>query len=482
MFTDFGPDDDHQDLFTFTHASFREYFGALYFVRTHSDVNGVVDHLYPLVKEGKSEIYAQVCCALFQQGRLAGASAVVIEIVKRLKADFPVPLDKDLRIILRGQDHDEVYRVRSVGSAYLAGIADGISLSPDATRALVRLALEQTAVGDSAAVARMLDPSYRHHESILELMVEDLIASAAPCAPRRSPAARSGSRPTHAICWPGQRKGVPIRRKAVESLNEVVKAIGPYLKRYDGVLDIEYAMLLQSGNTGSEDFVDLDGPQFCRVFAFLFEQYTVPIPGVGPSSTIRWVFDSFRSAHREAMPVVWVAAFLRSFGAAVEAHLDRLYELPLPSHAAIADFGFEAVTARIVTYPLACRSMLLFLVAAQMELNERLDPVSVYSVDRREVERWAGQVGVTPVEPLLRSGEMPPPATVVAGSWGAALPALRSLGTGKSRPRLAAHHRFQPYTTGHPGLDRPPNKPVRRPVSQFRGGAPERFELSLHGF
>ncbi|MFI5585796.1 NACHT domain-containing protein [Amycolatopsis sp. NPDC051758] len=394
MFTDFGPDKDHKDLFTFTHASFREYFGALYFVRTNPDVEGVVDHLYPLVKEGKSEIYAQVCCALFEQGRLSGASTVVTTIADRLKADFPVLLDQDLRSIFEGRKRDQVDQVRSVGSAYLAGMADGIPLSPDATRSLVKLALEQTALGDSAAVARLLDPSYRHHESILELMVEDLIASVDALRVEAF-ARRQVWFAIHArYLLAGAAQGVPIRRKAVESLNGVVKAIGPYLKRYDGVLDIEYAMLLQSGNTDSANFVELDGAQFCQVFAFLFEQYTVPIPGVGPSSTIRWVFDSFRSEHREAMPVARVAAFLRDFGGAIDACLDRLYELPLPAHASIADFGFEAVMARIVTYSVECRSTLLFLVAAQMELNERLDPTSNYSVDRGEVERWAGQVGV----------------------------------------------------------------------------------------
>ncbi|UOX92474.1 NACHT domain-containing protein [Amycolatopsis sp. FBCC-B4732] len=394
MFTDFGPGDDHRDLFTFTHASFREYFGALYFVRTHPDVESVVAHLYPLVRDGKSEIYAQVCCALFEQGRLSGASSVISAIVERLKADYPVLLDRDLRAIGTGQDRAHVDRVRSVGSAYLAGMADGLPLSPEATRSLVRLALEQTALGDSASVARLLDPAYRHHESILELMVEDLIASVGALRGEAF-ARRQVWFAIHArYLLAGAAQGVPIRRKAVESLNGVVKAIGPYLKRYDGVLDIEYAMFVQSGNTESENFVKLDGSQFCQVFAFLFEQYTVPIPGVGPSSTIRWVFDSFRSEHREAMPVARVAAFLRSFGAAVDAHLDRLYELSPPQHAAIADFGFEAVLARIAAYPVECRSSLLFLIAAQMELNERLDPVSTYSEDRGVVEGWARQVGV----------------------------------------------------------------------------------------
>ncbi|MER7863436.1 NACHT domain-containing protein [Amycolatopsis japonica] len=432
MFTDFGPDGSHKDLFTFTHASFREYFGALYFVRTSRDARGLVEHLFPLMEQGKSEVYSQVCCALFDDVILAGASEVVLGLVTMLEEKHPHPLLEFRKWQGEvGQDADDrpdgrkmedrrrrTYRIRSVSSGYLAGIVNCLpALSSDAMGALVSLSVAQVTLGDSAAIARLLDPASKHHVSILEMLSEDLSSSISMTMDKSS----TQRQVWFAIHAPYLLANVSsfaytIKPKAVEALNDVVRTVGPYLKRYDGRFDIEYAMLIESG-AADRDFAGIEAGQFCDVFTFLFNEYLMPIKGLGPPSVAVWIFDAFRSSRREVMPVARVVRFLRNFGKAISEHCDRLYDIPLPVHAKFLAIDFESMLRRIFGYSLECRVGLIFLIAAQVELNQRLDPMSKDGVSRNAVGEWAARMGITDLPAAWVRGEIDfwcPPGQEVA--------------------------------------------------------------------
>ncbi|MFC9895608.1 NACHT domain-containing protein [Nocardia sp. NPDC127579] len=397
IFTDIGLDRNDRDLFTFTHASFREYFGALYFVRTHQSVHAVVDHLYPLVTAGKSEIYAQVCCALFEERSLAGASDVIAAMVDKLRGDFPASRHSTYSD-MRGRSADESRRMtkRRVGAAYLAGIANCVPLSTAAMRSLLRFALEQLTFDDSAAVARLLDPVSKHHQAIIELLAEDFTKNIVelPAEPTTRRQLWFAIHARYLLAAPGP---AVIKPRAVVAINQVTLAVGPYLRKFAGNLDIEYVMLLQSGHADLDQFTGLSEVRFDKVFVFLFEQYVSPLSTLGPTSMAEWIFDSFASHRRSVMPVARVAMFLRCFEAGLREQLKSLGAHSIPDHPAVAvdHFDYFPLLKRVAGYAVECRTALLFLVAARVELNEKLVP-SVPVTPRATVAEWARDLRVAP--------------------------------------------------------------------------------------
>ncbi|WP_370964850.1 NACHT domain-containing NTPase [Amycolatopsis sp. cg9] len=413
MFTDVGPDPQHRDLFTFTHASFREYFGALYFVSTNRDAQSLVDHIFPLMEQGKSEIYAQVCCTIFDDALLSGASDVMLGLIRKLDEQQPHPIlnhsEWQRRFDIKdgagstsrkenelADKREETSRIRSVAAAYLAGIANCLpSLSADAMSTLVGLAVAQTTLGDSAAIARLLDPASKHHEPILEILADHL---------SRSMAAAADTRTTRRQVWFALHApyllanmssfAYPIKPTAVKALNKVVNTVSPHLKKYDGKFDVDYAMLIQSGSGTHRRLCDLDASEFCSVFSFLFDEYVLPIDGLGPRSVAIWVYDSFRGKRRETTPVARAARFLKNLGEGLIRHQSSLFDIPLPSHPAYAEHDFRSISERITAYPDSCRTALLFLIAAQIELNQQLDPMLKNDVSRKDLGQWAARLRV----------------------------------------------------------------------------------------
>ncbi|MEV6621584.1 NACHT domain-containing protein [Amycolatopsis sp. NPDC051106] len=383
IFTDFGPDRNNEDLFTFTHASFREYFAALYFVRTNRDAAKVVDHLYPLVESGRSEIYAQVCCSLFEDALLSGASAVVIGLIDLLEQTHPAASINGITEELRSTR----LRCRSVGSVYLTGIANCVSLTAEALDDLAGLAIDEIALGNTAAAARVLDPAFKHHEAMLTLLTNDLARG--DYSRLNDAIVRRARFAVHAgyLLAAGQQH-VTVKRP---TLDKLAASVGSAILAGHGELGLRYALRLESGAIDGDEFAALEPAQLAKTFSFFFGTYALPAGTLGPGSVATWILDCFQIEHRAAMPVARVVALLKKLHAGVAGRAECLLNMELPELKESV-FLTRRQFQRAAMYSVECRSAMLLVLIAQAELNERLQHRAFL---RATLVDWAHQLGST---------------------------------------------------------------------------------------
>jgi hypothetical protein len=399
IFTDFGPNARHEDLFTFTHASFREYFSALYFIRTATNATDIVYHLWPLVLSGRSEIYSQVCCSLYEENRIGGASELLVALATNVKRTIPLSNLDEVDIRRTADQLRELKVTRSVAAGYLAGLANCVPLTESAIESIVALAIDQVSHGDSVAIGRMLDPVFKHHDAVMDYLVATVSV--------RAQGAYYGA--NDRILWfaihagylmSGSHRRLKIGAKTVEILNQMVAGIRMG-SQWSGEGLVHNAIRLEAGDFSAAEFANLSTSTFCRRFISLFESHALPISDVGPESVIFWIFDCFASDSRLTMPVSRAAKLLRALARGLYAQKDKLFELPIPGGVKLIpdhDDMLTRVLRHSAGHSVECRTGIAMLLAAQIELEERFKQ-SIGTDYRSLFRRWLTE---RPVEPWMQ--------------------------------------------------------------------------------
>ncbi|MCS7484039.1 NACHT domain-containing protein [Umezawaea endophytica] len=412
IFTDVGLDVDHEEVFAFTHASFREYFEALYLIRNCANSAELAEHLWPHATSGRAEVYAQICVSLHNIGNAAGGSEVVLSMLAALEEKLPLP-DPDLTKTSSGVEREslrEAFRrqtvLRESVLMYVVKMSDCVPMSRAALQQLLGYTVRQVPVGRVGAMSLVLESSYHHKDVVIELLGELL----------RGSVGREDDQDRLVYLWFAIHAGYladsvedGLSTQAVKALRAIVQEQLPFVERLTANRgELGYAIRCQAGALPENAFASGTVWSFVDKYTDLFQCFDQLIPSVGPQSVATWVLDSLSMADRGTAPVAAAMKLLRAVATGVEQHGPVFENLLMPTRAATGnwDIGgqFEEVLERSCGYPLACREGLLYLATGCVELAElwqndrgtsrerlyewaRVNTASRHAVDY--LERWS---------------------------------------------------------------------------------------------
>jgi hypothetical protein len=379
LFTDVGVDENHDDIFAFTHSSFYEYFLALYTVRSAGSSAELSDHLYSSITTGQSEVFTQICLALHQAGTEGGASEVLVHSIERFEREQAARIEASTSRP-RTDEHQANEVARSVAAKSIVELADTTPLSRDALTQIAKLSLAQIAKGDCFPALTVLSDAYRHKIAMHEVIAEDLAGSA------RSLDEIEDLRFVWFALHAGYLRlaGFDESSVPVEYIVELRESIGhlrPAMRRVSGVGVFERALSFYAGAADEESIAD-ERPEL--TFTWAFEQHWQPVYGLGPKSLTTWVFDAFQSDDRRSMNVAGAAKFLRAIGRQTE----EIGELPigvaLPRTAVDPHTFAERVRLclpRIMAYPEAVRSGFAYVSMMALSMTSLGDPLATVEAE-----------------------------------------------------------------------------------------------------
>lgn len=152
IFTDIGIGEDGQDLFSFTHRSFLEYFYALYLWRTTSSPEDLAACLVEFILSGRGEVLLQTSMRLTANSTRGGASRLLLRLLDLLG---PRPSSSVLE--------------------FLISAADVAMLNEEALRSLVAKSVDALLEDHTGRLGwRLMDRRFRHATSVHRLLVESL--------------------------------------------------------------------------------------------------------------------------------------------------------------------------------------------------------------------------------------------------------------------------------------------------------------------
>jgi len=177
IFTDVGLDEVGNDIFSFTHTSFMEYFAARYIDRISETPEEMAANLLPKIAAGKWEILGQICLALRDRHTVAGASRAVSymlsHVTKLLRSR--VVSRRSAALIWSGahrpQADEQTFEDVAIAE-FLLNASDTLALSSDTLGSIVEIALDQMADGRSRALGSILDKRYRYGQVTKEKLAD----------------------------------------------------------------------------------------------------------------------------------------------------------------------------------------------------------------------------------------------------------------------------------------------------------------------
>jgi hypothetical protein len=156
LFTDVGLNEDGDEVYSFTHTSFLEYFAAQYLLRRAATPEDLADELTATLSSRGGEVFLQICLSLVSRTVHLGGSRLMLRLLERtprVEAEA-VPV---LEVLTRASDI--------------------VMLNRDAMKALLRRCCSSFAVESSRRLARaLLSPGFRHAASVPRILSEELAA------------------------------------------------------------------------------------------------------------------------------------------------------------------------------------------------------------------------------------------------------------------------------------------------------------------
>lgn len=148
IFTNVDVDDSGQEIYSFAHGSFLEYFAAGHLVRISATATELTENLTPYLLAGRGEILAQIAISLAGAQRQFGGSQVISRLVETARE--------------LGSDEGRIV------AAFVVNAADMVPLNRDGLSALVRgcVRLTRRLLLDRQLLPVLLDPDFRHADGI----------------------------------------------------------------------------------------------------------------------------------------------------------------------------------------------------------------------------------------------------------------------------------------------------------------------------
>jgi hypothetical protein len=362
LFTDQGLSDNYEDIFSFTHASFREYFSALYRVRNSSDALDLAEHIYPSIITGSAQVYIQICIWLYDARMHTGASQVLLHLCQLVKQRNPAVDRPGLSIKAAAQLAQEERARRAVAIRSISDAADCVGLSRAAARQIVDLALEQVKQGDIGSAVSLLDINYRHgpaaREALLALLaeldgIEDLLDLRAIWFSLHIGTLGAAGDIKASISW-----------SYIDEVRRTLRDNARLQRNLVRRSDIFETIAIQSGASPAHLY---EGRPLEELFTQLLSRHHAPLR-MGPESLTDWLLDCFSASERRRNNVAAAANLLRIIALGVRAagrlpteiEIPELHYLPFGNEEDRLHNAFR----RISGYPQECRNGLAYFVAA----------------------------------------------------------------------------------------------------------------------
>ena len=340
IFTDVGLNDNGEDIFSFTHTSFMEYFAARYIDRSCETPEAMADRLMPEIGAGRWEILAQICLALRDRHAVAGASRAVARMLKHVQVLLRnrIAGRRTYAMEWSGADHpsaspEETFEDVAIVE-FLLRASDTLAMSSEVLGATIEVALDQMAEGRSRTLSVVLDERYRYSSVAADKLVsslsgafEELIQAPEswydPVVPAK---AWLGTHFAYYLDYPAN---ISLSKACVEDVCSRIEIcdgnwlglaskstlawnIGVQLGRNDVVV----------GSFDAPTMVDSVG-----VFQRIFEPCGSPIREFGPFSTVSWLIDCVISPKRRMLHPGNAFRLLRAIGNTFAADY---FEAPIP--------------------------------------------------------------------------------------------------------------------------------------------------------
>ncbi|MFE9690578.1 NACHT domain-containing protein [Micromonospora sp. NPDC005806] len=152
MFTKIGADHDGEDVYSFTHRSFYEYFAAYRLTRISDSPEELAEHVFEMMKAGEGEILAQIALLMYgERSRLGTSKAMLalLELISGATGDF-----------------------RSSAMEFVVAAADVVMLNGTALKKLVTLSLTVPVPHD--VLRTMFLPDFRYSTGMEEILLSCL--------------------------------------------------------------------------------------------------------------------------------------------------------------------------------------------------------------------------------------------------------------------------------------------------------------------
>ncbi|WP_206794310.1 NACHT domain-containing NTPase [Amycolatopsis sp. MtRt-6] len=292
-----------EETFSFTHASFMEYFAALYVDRTMDTPEEIVQLIAPQISAGRWEILAQVCISLRLRSKKAGAARIMEQILVRAESIVQARQGSTFRPVPSLNDED-VSLVE-----FLLRASETMPMASDVLRRLMDISIDHFALGRSNGLSALLNSDYQYVDAAYEKLIETLSAAIDSLAkvPGRAAQARAWIA-THF----GYMAGQPlIHHVDFDRLSGArTKMVSDH---YINLPMSPRSVLIKSIRLHAGGALDA---RHSRSFVELFEGCHSPIMSFGPRSTVEWIVDCMSAPFRASLPASAAIKLLRQIPSA----------------------------------------------------------------------------------------------------------------------------------------------------------------------
>ncbi|MFJ7213513.1 NACHT domain-containing protein [Amycolatopsis sp. NPDC098790] len=287
-----------EETFSFTHASFMEYFAALYVDRTMDTPEEIAHLVAPEISAGRWEILAQVCISLRLRGKKFGAARIMEQILARAESI----VDRRRRSIIHSVPSSNDEDVSLV--EFLLRVSETMPMASAVLRRLMDISVDHFALGRSNGLAALLNTDYQYVDAAYEKLIETLSLSIADLVNNPGVAVL-------ARAWIATHFGYMAGQPLVHHV-DFDRLCGARAKMMgDSVLKTSAdrrSILTKSIRLHAGGDLLVNDP---KSFVELFEGCHSPIPGFGPRSTVEWIVDCLSAPFRASLPTATAARLLR---------------------------------------------------------------------------------------------------------------------------------------------------------------------------
>lgn len=152
IFTKIGLDDAGNEIYSFTHRSFFEYFAAYRMTRTSDSPKELADRIFEVMKAGEGEVLAQIALIMYGERNQFGGSKTMLELLELARRASAT--------------------ARGPALEFIIAAADAVMLNQAALSALVRDAIELEVPEES--LRSLFLPTFRYADGMEEILVDCL--------------------------------------------------------------------------------------------------------------------------------------------------------------------------------------------------------------------------------------------------------------------------------------------------------------------
>lgn len=382
MFTDVGLNEYHEECFGFTHSSFREYFCALYLIRTFNDTTGLAAELLLHIEKGEWEVLTQICIAVQNKNRAAGGSRVLEIFVDRIGGRFASGVAAHEITVDNDSDAARCNRVLQFAIRTIAVLP----MAGRVLRPVIKAAVESMMYGFDQPIEQLLIKDVEFSETYSKEFYER-IAKLLQTEARGVRLTPEGRR----LCWVATQIIYKLRSHdqflghetaIVEFNRRVANDLNACLESADSHLD---GILLMRLKAGSLSFRELHSLEFdvgyddsnAALGCFRRLYYDTPnILGFGPRSVYQWIIDDILTMPRTVGRGLVIANFLKDVHDVMSSHSPSMSLIDIaPSFSfTLSDRAFDdrvhAALKRLLRFSRGSRSGAAILFGGLISLAE----------------------------------------------------------------------------------------------------------------